>query len=218
MKSRRKIKKFLFTMTVMFVALFIIFSLIDSRLRPVIVSNTTTLAKMVGTKAINDAITTVMARNNVTYNQLVTLDKDSEGHICAIETNAVNMNRLKSDITAEVIKTINNISNKNLSIPLGTLFGNNLFIGRGPAIKIRINPVGYVVSNMVNNFSSAGINQTRQQILADVKIVITMTVPTYIVSTTVESNVLIAETIIVGTVPNSYFDINGNISTNIPTK
>ena len=218
MKSRRKIKKFLFTMTVMFVALFIIFSLIDSRLRPVIVSNTTTLAKMVGTKAINDAITTVMARNNVTYNQLVTLDKDSEGHICAIETNAVNMNRLKSDITAEVIKTINNISNKNLSIPLGTLFGNNLFIGRGPAIKIRINPVGYVVSNMVNNFSSAGINQTRQQILADVKIVITMTVPTYIVSTTVESNVLIAETIIVGTVPNSYIDINGNVSTNIPTK
>jgi sporulation protein YunB len=210
MKRRRKIKKILIVMTSIFVLLFIVFSYIDSRLRPVITSNTTTMAKMLGTRAINDSIANVLAKNSVTYNQLVTLDKDTEGKVCAIETNAVKMNKLRSDITAEVIKTIDNIGTKNISIPLGTLLGNNLFIGRGPAIKIKIEPVGYVISNTTSDFSSAGINQTRHQIMANVKTVITMTVPSYIVSTEVESNVCIAETIIVGAVPNSFTNINGD--------
>lgn len=199
---------------VIFLIIVILYSIFNIALVPVLKTSAVNKAKIVAIDTINNAVGKVLKEDNISYDKLMNIDKDANGNITAVNADTMQINMLKYDITNEVIKELNSISSSELRIPFGTVIGGQLLTGRGPYINIKIQPLGNVNSNIINDFSAAGINQTRQQIMLNIKADITLIIGSYNVSTTVESNISIADIVIVGIVPNTYVGDSSNDGAN----
>ncbi len=159
------------------------------------------------TALINDTVRKELSDSTQGYDYFVTLQKDSSGKITAITTNMARINSLTSDVVHDVIASVDS-GELDLSIPVGNLLGSNLLLGRGPKIPIKIIMLTCTSAEYHNELSSVSINQSRHQILLDIKVNIDVLLPWEIRSTEVVSEVLIAETVIVGQVPDSYFQLD----------
>ncbi|MEG2234726.1 MAG: sporulation protein YunB, partial [Oscillospiraceae bacterium] len=153
----------------------------------------------------NKAVVAELERLYVDYDGLVTVVKDPvSGQIIAIETNAVEVNKLKAILTDAVNDKLAGITEQSVRIPIGTLTGIEILSGRGPKIRLKMLPSSYVETNLVNKFDTAGINQTHHQIMIEFKVKMTAILAPYSTSVDVSTNVCIAETVIIGAVPNTY--------------
>lgn len=157
------------------------------------------------TLTINDVIHRKMAEGTFDYNYFVNLEKDGQGNITAITTNMSRINTLSSEILQEVVNASGG-GELEMLVPLGNLFGTNLLHGRGPDIPVRVIMLTSSFADFRNDLSSAGINQTRHQIILEVMVDIDVLIPWETISTRVVSEVLVAETVIVGQVPDAYFE------------
>jgi len=182
--------------------------LMDSQFRPIIKSITTNQARIKSVDTINRVITEELNKNGVTYNDLVTVERDSAGKILAITTKMVKMNELKSAIVANVQKEIGDDGHMDIGIPLGTLTGSELLHGWGPKVPLRLTLSGNVNADFKSSFESAGINQTKHQILLNIHTSVYSFMPGFDTTTEVETDVPVAETIIVGDVPQVVANIN----------
>ena len=199
-----------------FFAVIIIFSVVvlkysESRLRPIIVSMAETHAKSIGSKVVSEAITEEIEVNNISYDDLISFEKDENGKIAALKTNIIMINRLKSRLSVVILDKLSNMNDINLYIPIGNIINGEFFSGRGPKIEIIVLPVGSVTTNITNVFTSAGINQTRHQIMLEVNVTVSIIMPFSVESTDISTSMAIAETIIVGDVP-KFFSNNLPIS------
>jgi sporulation protein YunB len=210
---RRRTKfKVLGALVILLLVVILLFCVFSIRLMPVIKTMAINNARNAATMAINNAAGKVLKEQNIDYDKLMTLEKDSSGKITAVKADALQIDMLKYEVTNEAVKEINAINSSELSIPIGTIIGGQIFSGLGPRIQVTVEPVGNVETSIDNEFTSTGINQTRQEVMLDVKTSITIIVSSYNVSTTVDSNFDIADTVIVGDVPNSYFVADDNSS------
>jgi sporulation protein YunB len=181
-----------------------LFYLFTTRLMPLIKTTAVNNARNMATQTINNAAGKVLKEKQIDYDKLMTLEKDSRGRITAVKADSLQIDLLKYEITNEAIKEINAIDSSELGVPVGTVIGGQLLSGTGPRINVKIEPVGNVETQIVNGFTSTGINQTRQQIMLSVKASITIMVSSYNITTSVESNFAIADSVIVGNVPDYY--------------
>ena len=159
------------------------------------------------TAAINDKINEKMSEGQYDYNYFVTLQKDEDGNITAISANMARINTLSSEILQEVIAATNN-GMEDIDIPLGNLLGSNLLLGRGPYIPVKIIMLTSSYADFRNEIEAAGINQVKHQIILEVRVQIDVMLPWEVKSTEVVSEVLIAETVLVGKVPDTYLNLN----------
>lgn len=158
---------------------------------------------------INDAIDRQIEDGNVNYDRMVYFEKDLDGRITALKTNMSEVNRLKTDILNLINDEILALSTDDLGIPLGSLFLPEILSGRGPAIPVEILSIRNSDASFSSEFSEAGINQTLQQINMHVSVDVTVLVLGRTDSFTISSQVVVAETIIVGDVPNTYLQTGG---------
>ena len=124
-------KTIIYRIIVCVVALIIIMLLIDAKMRPLIRMLATSQASNLATVAINDAINEVMEENLVTYDNLVTIEHDDNGHVRSVKTDIIKINKLKAEISTRTSQKISKIQNRQISIPIGSLFGKELLSGRG---------------------------------------------------------------------------------------
>ncbi len=156
--------------------------------------------------AVNNALVEVLSSENVEYSKLVTLVYNESGNVVAIETNTTEINRLNALLTNRVNVALSELPESDVRIAVGTLTGWQWLSGRGPRIALRMVPSSYAESRLVNRFDSTGINQTRHQIMVEFTINLTVILAPYRCSLSVPADVCIAETVIVGTVPQAYAD------------
>jgi sporulation protein YunB len=175
--------------------------MLDSQLRPIIESITTNQARIKSVDTINGAVTKELNDHGVTYNDLVTVERNSEGKVLAITTNMVKMNELKSAIITNVQEQLRNDNQSDIGVPLGTLLGNDFLHGWGPNVPLKLTLSGNVNADFKSSFESAGINQTKHQIYLNIHTSVYSFIPGFNTTTDVETNVPVAETIIVGEVP-----------------
>jgi len=185
-------------------AFLIIVILIDAKVRPLIRTLAASQASNLATAAINDAINEIMEEDSVTYDDLVTIEHDEKGRVTSVKTDIIKINRLKAAISTRTSQKISQIQNRQIKIPIGSLFGSELLAGRGPRIKLYINLSGNAETQIINKFKSAGINQTIHRITLDITANIYVVLPGANSSTQVKTSVCIAETVIVGVVPDTY--------------
>ncbi len=159
------------------------------------------------TTTINDAINQQIAVGEIDYDKLVSLDKDLNGNIAALKTNMSEVNRLKTEILDIINDKIVEQTVDELGIPLGNIFLPELLSGRGPLLPVKIISVSSSDAKFMNRFSEAGINQTLHQIVIEVILAATALTPVGTTTVQVSSQVVVAETVIVGTVPNSYINV-----------
>lgn len=151
-------------------------------------------------QAVNDAVN----NGDIRYADLIIFEKDNNGRITALQSNIAEFNRLQAFITQDVLRRLNESGETVLSIPLGTLMGSAFLAGRGPKFKVRMQTVGSCTARLENRFTDAGINQTTHSILLFVDVSISILLPGFRTGTKISNVYSVAETVIVGAVPENY--------------
>jgi len=194
--------------------LFFGISVLETRLRPAVAAMAETRARNIATREIHltviEKLSGVDGSAAISYNDIVEIDQSESGSIEAIRTNIQLVNLLQSELMVRINERIWQISAHDISIPAGNLSGLQILMGRGPNIPIRLVPVGDAEVEMLHNFTSAGINQTRHQILLEITTNIEILIPTGNTYVQVITQIPVAETIIVGSVPDTYMNVGGN--------
>ncbi|MDD3164540.1 MAG: sporulation protein YunB [Oscillospiraceae bacterium] len=179
------------------------------RMMPLIEQLSIARVNNVVSRIINTAIDDQIAENEISYDKMTLLQKDLNGNITALSTNMAEVNRLKTSTLSLLNKRLYDISVEDIGIALGSLLAPEFFSGRGPQIPVRIISCSMSAAEFRNVFSAAGINQTLHRILMDVTVTVSVLMPTGTRDVDVTSEVVVAETVIVGTVPDKYVNFSG---------
>ena len=179
------------------------------RYQQVILHLAETQVKNATSDLINDAIDRQIEIGNIHYDRIVYFEKDLEGRITALKTNMSEVNRLKTDILNLINDEILAVDTADLGVPIGSLFMPEFLSGRGPSIPVQILSIRNSDASFHSHFSEAGINQTLQQITMDVSVDVAVLVLGETDSFTVSTQVVVAETIIVGDVPDTFLQTGG---------
>ena len=158
---------------------------------------------------INDAIDRQIETGNIQYDRMVYFEKDINGRITALKTNMSEVNRLKTDVINLINDEILALDNTDLGIPFGSVFLPEFLSGRGPQIPVNILSIRNSEAAFSSSFTQAGINQTLHQLIMEISVDVTVLVLGKTNSFTVASQVVVAQTIIVGNVPDTYFQNGG---------
>ncbi len=179
--------------------------LFRSRLAPMAEELILTQVDNQASDVINAAIGELIADGNIAYDRMITVEKDHQGNVTAVRTNVAEINRLKAAVIERVDRMLTNLSTEELSVPVGSVLLPELFAGEGPFVPVRVLAVRSSDAVFRNSFTSAGINQTLHQITIDIHVKVSILTWTGNLEVPVDSAVLVAETVIVGTVPATYF-------------
>ena len=201
-KKVRRLSFFLIPLAVL-AGLFILFT---RNLSPILMSMAEARARQLAVEAMNRAIAEVMD-SSVTYTDLMRVSHDSSGRVSMLEANATLMNEIASAAALTAQSKLDTLADEGVGLPLFAALGIDLFSGAGPIIRVSITPVGAVSTRFVTSFESAGINQTRHEISLEASVVMRIVIPAGADSVSVSTYVPIAESIIVGSVPESYVSV-----------
>lgn len=158
---------------------------------------------------INDAIDKQIEAGQIQYDRIVYFEKDLNGQITALKTNMTEVNRLKTGTLDMINDEILALDSSNLGVPMGSLFLPEFLSGRGPVIPVHIISIRNSDANFTSSFSQAGINQTLHKLSMSVSVDVAVLVLGETISFTMTSEVMVAETIIVGNVPDTFFQTGG---------
>ncbi|MBR5342560.1 MAG: sporulation protein YunB [Oscillospiraceae bacterium] len=158
---------------------------------------------------INSAISEALRDGAYNADSFVSFEKNAGGEVSAISCNMSEINALSAEILEKVVGTTDNYT-ATVEIPLGNLTGLSLLMGRGPKVPVEIVTLTSSRVEFTNNIVTAGINQTKHQITLLIRVDIDILIPWGSVGTQVVSEVLIADTVVVGQVPGTYLDIKGS--------
>lgn len=181
------------------IAAIIIFT--DRKLRPVMVTASEYQARIQVTDIINECVADIVSDNEISYTYFSSVSYDSSGCVALIEANTGNINMFQSQ-SAKIISQRLKKSTFDTEIALGTLTGVSFLSARGPDIKVRLVPSSTVKTNIKSEFYSAGINQTCHRISMEITSDIAIITPFDTLNTSVSSECILAETVVVGDTPN----------------
>ncbi len=206
---QRKLYRLLWWIIIIIILLMVAFLLFRSKYRAAISSLSETQVKNATSDLINDAIDKQIESGNIQYDRIVYFEKDLNGRITALKTNMSEVNRLKTAILNLINDEILALDTSDLGVPLGSLFLPEFLSGRGPSIPVHILSIRNSDASFRSDFTEAGINQTLQQLNMEISVDVTVLVLGETSSFTVSSQVVVAETIIVGQVPDTFFQTGG---------
>ncbi len=141
------------------------------------------------------------------YDELIKVEKDSDGYITLVRTNTMKMNSLSSQIALNTQRDLKDIGDIGIKFPLGYITKNNILSNIGPKVMVKMEPVGFINTSYESRFETAGINQTRHKIYLKVNLMMKLVIPIENKEIEYNSEIPVAETIILGRVPRTSIDI-----------
>ena len=202
----RILRRVVFLCFVICLVLFLVFRI---RYRSAVGALAKTQVQNITSDLINDAVDAQIESGKIKYERIVYFEKDLNGRITALKTNISEVNRLKTDILNLINDEILALDTSHLSVPIGSLMLPELFSGKGPGIPVHILAIRNSDAAFDSYFAEAGINQTLQQLTMKVMVDVSVLVLGQTESFTVGSQVVVAETIIVGDVPDTFLETGG---------
>jgi len=181
-----------------------LYNYVDRNIKPTLIAVAEVRAKSVTTKAINDTIKSKI-KEDINYENLILVKYDLEGRVSLMQANTILMNSIAADMALEVQEQLKNLSNSKVKVPLSNTF--NRYLINLPSLNLQIQPQGSVNVGFATEFEEAGINQTRHRIYLIVSTDIRIIVPLISKTINITTNIPIAETVIIGDVPEQYFTI-----------
>ena len=206
---RKRLKKIRIFFLVFIVILFASFFILRSKYRLTIRDLAETSVKNATSDLANDAIAKQIENGNIQYDRIVYFEKDLNGRITALKTNIGEINHLKTDILNIINGQILALDAADIGVPIGSLFLPEFFSGKGPTIPVRILAIRNSEASFTSNFYQAGINQTLHQLIMEIGVDAAVLVLGETSSFTISSQVVVAETIIVGDVPDTFLHTGG---------
>lgn len=182
---------------------------LDLGIRPMVKASAASQTQIAVNRMIQRAVLEVLEEDGLRYQSFVSLQQNLNGETTALTTDTVLINRLQGELLEKILQTLQQYREVKLELPLGSLLGVQFLAGRGPLVTLRLRPVGLVKTKIINQFDEAGINQTRHRIQLQVTVDMLSLLPGYRISSQAQSNIILAETIIVGLVPDAYTEVYG---------
>jgi sporulation protein YunB len=142
------------------------------------------------------------------YEDVINVEKDNGGNITLLKADTLKMNKIANDVALNSQKQLRSLGSQGIKIPIGFILQNNILAYIGPRVSVKMQPIGYIETKYQSEFESAGINQTRQKIYVQVYAKLKIIIPMKSDSIEVKSEVPIAETIIVGKVPDTSINLD----------
>ena len=159
------------------------------------------------TAVVENAVTADLAARQVSYADFVTIQRDEGGGITALTTDMARMNLLRAELIASILEALEGVDVSEIQVPLGSLFDLEPLWAKGPAIRARAMIVGTVRAEFDSQLTSAGVNQTLHRIWMEVDVPMTLLLPGGEVEVSVDTRLCVAETVIVGKVPDTYLQM-----------
>lgn len=203
-KSPHRLRRWLLLLLV--VGIIMLFVSVERNVTQVVLSLSQTTARSLAIQALNEAASELLGMG-VAYGDLITVTTNAEGQVCLIQANTPEMNRLAAKAALLAQEKLTAMGQKTVLVPLGSAIGSTLLAGSGPDIAVQILPVGSVQAAFSTDFSTAGINQTRHRISLVLTANVQIVIPTGAQNVQASTQMAMAESIIVGQVPDSFTDV-----------
>lgn len=175
----------------------------DRNVKPLVFSLAEARSAALASRVLNSALAEALG-DGVGYEELMNVRVDTSGQVALLSANTVKMNALAGRAGAAAITRLESMSSERVGVPVGAALGLALLAGSGPQIPVSIVPVGSVMTNFMTEFEACGINQTRHKVYLELTASIRIVIPTGAKTTQVKANMLVAESIIVGSVPEGF--------------
>jgi len=182
---------------------------LERNLTEVVLSLADARARSLAVQSLNEAAEETV-QSGVGYDQLMNVTTGTDGSVRLIQANTAEMNKLAARASIIAQQRLESLEGQSVSVPLGSALGLTIFAGSGPRIRVQILPVGSVTTRFDTEFQTAGINQTRHKVLLTLSATIQLVIPTGASVVEASTQVAVAESIIVGQVPDSFVDVNND--------
>ena len=194
----KQLAPWMITLGVAAVVVLVCTAVLEARLRPMVV--------LAAQAQAQNAITAVAEETGVSYDDFVTIQRDSSGAITALTTDMAALNLLRAQLVADVLEALEGVDVSQIQVPLGSLVDLDILWGLGPTLKVHAMTVGTVDGEFFSEFTSAGVNQTLHRICLKLTVPLTLMLPGGAVEAVSETELCVAETVIVGQVPQAYLE------------
>lgn len=179
----------------------------NRQLRPVLRALAVSEISSAVTGAVNDAVAASLAEEAVSYDDMVHIETDENGRAAVLKSDMVRVNQLRTRLLSAALEEVAGLSVRDFSIPMGNLLGLDFLSGRGPKIKVEVLSAGTASADFQNEFSAAGVNQTLHRIMLELDVTVQILLPGESLEAVVPTRVCVAETVIVGQVPETYLQL-----------
>ena len=198
-RRRRRLRRLLLAVLL----LLAVFLLADRNVKPLVFSLAEARSAAMASRVLSGAMAEALG-DGIGYDELMNVRMDEKGQVALLSANTVRMNMLADRAGEAALRRLENMSSERVSVPLGAALGLTLLAGSGPLIPVSIVPVGSIGTNFATEFEACGINQTRHKVYLQLTASIRIVIPTGAKTTQVTANMLVAESIIVGAVPEGF--------------
>lgn len=195
------------TLGVAAVVVLVCTAVLEARLRPMVVLAAQAQAQNAITAVAEETVVEDLAQRGVSYDDFVTIQRDSSGAITALTTDMAALNLLRAQLVERVLDALEGVGVLQLRIPLGSLLDLDVLWGLGPSLKVHAMAVGTADARFSSSFSEAGVNQTLHRIELELTVPMTLLLPGGPVETESVTRLCVAETVIVGRVPDAYLQM-----------
>ena len=185
----------------------LIIGVIVKAVAPVFNRLCTEKAKSIATIITNDETTNAII--DYKYSDFIIIHKDEAGNILMLESNMKNINIVISDVANRIQKSIDNTKEEDVNISLGSFTGVSLLSGSGFKVPISISTIGNVKTDVRSEFKSKGINQTLHRLYLQIESEISILTPFNTIQESITNQLILAENIIVGEIPETYYNLEG---------
>ena len=203
MGLRLKLRFYLLAGVVMLFSLGVV---VDAALRPILEQVAAQQVHLAVVRLINEAVYDQLG-NGVAYQQLINVSTDADGRVTLMQPDTVKITRLVTSIARDLEEKLGNLSREDIKVPLGMLTGNSLLADKGPNLTLALLPLGSVSVNIHDEFSAAGLNQTRHSIMLDIVVDMGILLPFQSTFTQITDTLPIVESVIVGPIPETYLNM-----------
>ncbi|HOM01475.1 MAG TPA: sporulation protein YunB [Acetivibrio sp.] len=203
-RNRERLRRYI-VIAIIVIVLVLIIAFAEGRIRRSILEISEYRTKSI----INNAVSRAVNENfydDINYDEIVIINRDQDDRINSIQTDIVKLNRIYAGLSLDIQERLLELKDERISIPLGAVFGDSLLATGGPKINVKVIPAGSVETDFKSEFISAGINQTRHRIYLEVKTSVGIAVPFTAKKTEITTRIPVAETVIIGDVPEFYID------------
>ena len=180
---------------------FSVIQTLEGQMRPMLVTVSETQVQNAITTLLEQTVSSNLAYRKFSYENMVEIQRDGDGNISALITDMAQMNQFRNEIVAQLLSELEQFNENAIQVPIGSLIDSELFWGKGPNIKVKTFTVGTVSAEFESEFSSAGVNQTLHKIWLSLSIPVKILLPGAKIESKVNTQVCVAETVIVGQVP-----------------
>lgn len=186
------------------VLFFLFWRAVNACLRPAVETLAVSEATNRISRTITQAVTDCVSQQNLTYGDFITMQTDEAGRVTSLTGNLSAASLLRSELVGYIANELDSLRQESFGIPLGTLTGWLIFSGKGPTVQVELLSVGDVTTQLRHDFEEAGINQTLHRVILDVSVTVWLLIPGETIPASVDSQTCVAETVIVGQVPDTY--------------